>query len=99
MTASTTMWPILKALQPILETRDMINRKEWNAICAVCVTTSRRQAAHFWEIMNTFGVFRPINGTTWKIDHDAFVRAMIQCNKGAEIETDGGQENAQNNLQ
>jgi hypothetical protein len=85
------MWPVLKSIQPALEDRDMINRKEWNAICAIRVTTSRRQASHYWEILTTFGVFRPINGTTWKIDHDALIKALIQCNheSGADDASEG----------
>ena len=74
-----TMWEILKALQPSLEERDTINRKEWNAICAVTITTSRRQASHYWEILNTLKVLRPVNGTAWRVDHDELYSLMARC--------------------
>jgi len=74
-----TMWEILKALQPSLEDRDTINRRDWNAICALLVTTSRRQASHYWEILNTLKVLRPVNGTTWRVDHDTMFTLMQRC--------------------
>jgi hypothetical protein len=74
-----TMWEILKALQPSLEERETISRKEWNAVCAVQVTTSRRQASHYWEILGTLKVLRPINGTTWRVDHDTLFSLMARC--------------------
>lgn len=82
MSEKITMYPVLIAIKPVLETRNTINKKEWNAICAMSVTTSRRQASHFWEVMNTLGIFRPINGTSWKIDSDALYKALAMSNPG-----------------
>jgi hypothetical protein len=82
MSEKGSMYPVLISLQPMIEGRDTINRKEWNAICAMSVTTSRRQASHFWEVLGTLGVFRPINGTTWRIDSDAFYNALAKSNPG-----------------
>lgn len=81
-----TMWQVLKAVQPELEDRDLLNKREWNAICALKVTTSRRQASHFWEIMNTMKIFIPINGTTWRINKDAFMSALASANPGNGVE-------------
>ena len=81
-----TMWQVLKAVQPELEDRDLLSKREWNAICALKVTTSRRQASHFWEIMNTMKIFIPINGTTWRINKDALMSALASANPGNGVE-------------
>lgn len=75
-----TMFEVLKAVQPNFEKLDKMNKKEWNAICAMHVTTSRRQASHFWEVLCTMKVLVPINGTTWAINHDNFYTLIGECN-------------------
>lgn len=87
----STMFEVLKAVQPDLEGRDLLNKKEWNVICAMNVTTSRRQASHFWEILCTMKVLVPINGTTWRVNHDSFYDALSRVNPGSpEVPTNGG---------
>jgi len=81
-----TMWQVLKAVQPDLEDRELLNRRDWYVICALKVTTSRRQASHFWEIMNTLRIFVPINGTTWRINQDALNAALASTNPGNGVE-------------
>lgn len=88
-----TLFESLKAVQPNFERLEKMNKKEWNAICAMKVTTSRRQASHFWEILCTTKVLVPINGTTWMINHDNFYTLLSECNTGAASEpavADGG---------
>jgi len=87
-----TMFEVLKAVQPNFEKLDKMNKKEWNAICAMRVTTSRRQASHFWEVLCTMKVLVPINGTTWMINHDNFYTLVSECNPGTNdpITADGG---------
>lgn len=78
-----TMFEVLKSVQPNFEKLDKLNKREWNAICAMRVTTSRRQASHFWEVLCTMKVLVPINGTTWMINHDNFYTLLSECNTGA----------------
>jgi len=86
-----TMYDVLKAVQTDLEARDLLNKKEWNVICAMNVTTSRRQASHFWEILCTMKVLVPINGTTWRVNHDSFYDAMTKVNPATDgVPMEGG---------
>lgn len=75
-----TMFEVLKSVQPNFEKLDKLNKREWNAICAMKVTTSRRQASHFWEVLCTMKVLVPINGTTWMINHENFYTLVSECN-------------------
>ena len=60
----------LKAIQEPLEDKDLINRSQWNSLCAKHITMDRGQATFLWGIMVSEKFFIPINGTTWRVNHD-----------------------------
>lgn len=83
MTAPTTLWEVLSKLKVELEGRDQMNRREWNLLLAMRdITTSRRTSSHLFEVFCTAKVLVPINGTTWKVDHDRYYDLMGKCNPG-----------------
>ena len=60
----------LNALRDPLEEIDIINRQRFNALCARHITTDRGQATFLWNVLMSERFFIPINGTSWRVNHE-----------------------------
>ena len=68
----------LKAISGPLEDKDLINRAQWNSLCAKHITMDRGQATFLWGILCSDKFFIPINGTTWKVNHEQILDEIIK---------------------
>lgn len=76
------LYDVLQAVRSDLDGNEIINKTKWDLLCAEKVTSDRCQSSFLWKILIEAGVFKPINGKAWQINHDRMSEMIIRNNPG-----------------
>lgn len=80
------LYDALQAVRFDLDTMEVINKTKWDLMCAEKITADRCQASFFWRVLIEAGVFRPINGKAWQINHEKMLDVITRNNPGNGVE-------------